>query len=486
MTKVLMLGWEFPPHISGGLGTACHGLTKGLAQHGVDVSFVLPRRFGDEHAEHLKLIGCNDLDEPAAVEGAAAHASTSALPQLADSPERRTLLELARKSLALSAQSGLLSAYMSPHEYRARWRELGSEQHCSADAAWRELWSTLLALPALAPSAEMLSRTLGSCDSLELSGHYGPDLMLEVGRYAAAVALIAREGRYDLIHAHDWMTYPAGLVASALMGLPLVAHVHASEFDRSGESQDERIRELESLGLRAASRVICVSHYTAGIVRKSYGVAPSRLRVVHNAVAGQVEAALPREKAIPEPIVLFLGRVTFQKGPDYFVEAAARVAQVFPKVKFVMAGSGDMWPVMVERAARLGLARHFHFTGFLRGADVDRIYRMADVFVMPSVSEPFGISPLEAIARGVPVIVSKQSGVSEVVQNALKADFWDVRDLADKILALLSRPVLRELLVEGGREEVRQMKWERSAERVRAIYDEVLAATPPLKGEAAA
>jgi glycosyltransferase involved in cell wall biosynthesis len=481
-----MLGWEFPPHISGGLGTACHGLTQGLAPHGIEITFVLPRRRGDEHASHLRLIGCNDLDEATAAVDAATGAAYGASANLVDTPERRTLLELARKSIALSAEPGLLSAYTSPSEYRARWKALGAERNRSADAALRELWSTLLALPALAPSAETLARTLGCGDSLELSGHYGPDLMLEVGRYAAAVAVIAREGRYDLIHAHDWMTYPAGLVASALTGLPLIAHVHASEFDRSGDAQDERIRELERLGLRAAARVICVSHYTAGIVRKSYDVAASRLRVVHNAVAGQVDAALPRAKAIPEPIVLFLGRVTFQKGPDYFVEAAARVASVFPRVKFVMAGNGDMWPKMIERAARLGLARHFHFTGFLRGADVDRIYRMADVFVMPSVSEPFGISPLEAIARGVPVIVSRQSGVSEVVQNALKVDFWDVRDLADKILALLTRPVLSELLVRGGREEVRQMKWERSAERVRAIYGEVLGATPPLAGEAAA
>ncbi len=481
--KVLMLGWEFPPHISGGLGTACHGLTSGLAQQGVEVTFVLPRRHGDEAASHLRLVGCNEIALPdsAAAAPASAHASAA----LAD-PLRRRLLAQASRSLRLSSEPTLLSAYMSASEYRARWRESSARSGGSADLVWQELWTSLLALPDLAPSAGALARNLGCGDSMHLSGHYGPDLMLEVGRYAAAVAAMAQSEPFDLIHAHDWMTYPAGLVAAALTGRPLVAHVHASEFDRSGDTQDERIRELERVGLCAASRVICVSHYTAGIVARSYGVPAARLRVAHNAVAQRVDEGLPREKAIDEPIVLFLGRVTFQKGPDYFVEAAARVAQVHPRVKFVMVGNGDMWAQMVERAARLGLARNFHFTGFLRGAEVDRIYRMADVFVMPSVSEPFGISPLEAIARGVPVIVSRQSGVSEVLQNALKADFWDVQDLADKMLALLRHAALREELLEGGRGEIRGMRWEQTAARVRSIYDEVLSIAPPRRGEAAA
>lgn len=478
-----MLGWEFPPHISGGLGTACFGLTSGLAQHGVGVTFVLPRRHGDETAAHLRLVGCNDIPQPAAAVSAAGRGFAQGAALL---PERRALLELARRSLAVSSQPALLSAYMSPREYQQRWRQ-GSAHHAQvADPSWRELWASLLALPALAPSAAALERSLDCGGSLQLSGNYGPDLMFEVGRYAVAVALFAQSEPFDLIHAHDWMTFPAGLLAAALTGKPLVAHVHASEFDRSGDSQDARIRELESVGLRAASRVICVSHYTAGIVGRSYGIASERLRVVHNAVAQRSDELLPRQKSIAEPIVLFLGRVTFQKGPDYFVEAAARVSQLFPRVKFVMAGNGDMWPQMVERAARLGLARNFHFTGFLRGADVDRIYRMADVFVMPSVSEPFGISPLEAIARGVPVIVSRQSGVSEVVQNALKANFWDVQDLADKILALLQRPALREHLIAGGREEVRQMRWERTALQVCGIYDEIRSSAPPETREAAA
>jgi glycosyltransferase involved in cell wall biosynthesis len=172
--------------------------------------------------------------------------------------------------------------------------------------------------------------------------------------------------------------------------------------------------------------------------------------------------------------VLFLGRMTLQKGPDYFLEAAARVVQVEPRVKFVMSGSGDMLPVMVERAARLGLARHVHFTGFLHGAEVERMYAMADIYVMPSVSEPFGISPLEAMTLDVPVIMSRQSGVSEVLRNALKVDFWDVVDTANKILALLKHRALREQLMLEGRKELREMRWEERARQMRDVYAEVV------------
>jgi glycosyltransferase involved in cell wall biosynthesis len=271
------------------------------------------------------------------------------------------------------------------------------------------------------------------------------------------------------------MTYPAGLVAARWSGKPLVVHMHACEYDRSGENVNPRVRDLEQLGLDGADRIVCVSHYTANMLRTRYRVDKSRLRVVHNAVTHQEQVAVVHaEKTIPEPIVLFLGRVTFQKGPDYFLEAAARVIRIEPNVKFVISGSGDMLPKMIERAARLGLARHVHFTGFLRGAEVERMYALADIYVMPSVSEPFGISPLEAMALDVPVIVSRQSGVSEILANALKVDFWDVQEIANKILALLRYPALREQLSIEGREEVRRLRWDERARAVVGVYEEVL------------
>ncbi len=303
---------------------------------------------------------------------------------------------------------------------------------------------------------------------------YGRDLFSEVARYAAAVEHVARRGGFDVVHAHDWMTYPAAILASRASGKPLVVHVHSCEYDRSGEGADGRIVAIEQEGLDAAARVVCVSHYTEGVLSSRYRLDPARVRVVHNAVTHEEQRRdWHQEKAIPEPVVLFLGRVTFQKGPDYFLEAARLVVGEEPGVRFVLGGRGDMLPRMIETAARMGLARHVHFTGFLSGADVERMYAMADIYVMPSVSEPFGIAPLEAMALDVPVIVSRQSGVAEVLRSALKVDFWDVKDIANKIIALLRYPVLRRHLVEDGRAEVAAMRWEMRGRILRDVYREV-------------
>jgi len=252
-------------------------------------------------------------------------------------------------------------------------------------------------------------------------------------------------------------------------------HVHACERDRSGDRPNTAVEAIEQLGLDGADRVVCVSHYTAAQLRRHYRLDESKLRIVHNALTQKEQAERVKvDRRIESPIVLFLGRVTFQKGPDYFLEAASRVVRLRPDVKFVVAGSGDMLPATIERVARMGLARNVHFTGFLAGEAVERMYAMADVYVMPSVSEPFGIAPLEAMALDVPVILSRQSGVSEVLRSALKVDFWDVADIANKILAVLSYPALTEALREEGREEVRSMRWERPAALVRDAYRELV------------
>ncbi|HKX45171.1 MAG TPA: glycosyltransferase family 4 protein, partial [Planctomycetota bacterium] len=311
---------------------------------------------------------------------------------------------------------------------------------------------------------------------LPFAGGYGPDLFAEVARYALAVAVLAAEREFDLVHAHDWMTYPAGLAAARAAGVPFVAHLHATEYDRSGDHPDPRVLEVERMGLSAADVVVCVSHYTANLARVRYGVPREKLRVVHNAVTRKEQREVWHlERTVQDPVVLFLGRVTLQKGPEYFLEAAARVVEVRPDVRFVMSGSGDMLPRMVERSARLGLARNVFFTGFLRGKDVERMYALADLYVMPSVSEPFGITPLEAMALDVPVIVSRQSGVSEVLTNALKVDFWDVDELANKILAVLEYEALRAQLVREGRREVRSMRWEVRGRMLRDLYSELVA-----------
>jgi glycosyltransferase involved in cell wall biosynthesis len=289
------------------------------------------------------------------------------------------------------------------------------------------------------------------------------------------VERIAGALSFDLVHAHDWMTVPAAIRVAQASGRPLVLHVHSCEHDRCGEGGDARIVEVEQAGLDAAARVVCVSRFTADVLGRHYRLDPSRVRVVHNGVdAPSRTRPLPGPGRGGEPLVLFLGRVTFQKGPDYFLEAAERIHRVMPGVRFVISGSGDMLPPLIESAARRGLARSVSFTGFLRGEDVGRMYSMASVYVMPSVSEPFGITPLEAAALGVPVVISRQSGVSEVLRHALRADFWDVQDIADKVLALLRHPVLARGLGEGGRGEVSRMRWEARGALLRSVYEELI------------
>ena len=449
-----MFGWEFPPHISGGLGTACFGLTQGLSSLGVEVLFVVPRAFGDEDARFVSVVGADEVELTPPVR-TAARVRRARRVRGARSSSVASLVEL----LAIESP---LTPYLTELEYLERLVEVERTGETKRSEELRSL-------EPVAVSGAVSIR-------LPFTGGYGPTLMSEVARFALVAAELARSRAFDVVHAHDWMALPAGIAAARTAGKPLVFHVHACEYDRSGEHVNQRVRDLEQLGLDAADRVVCVSHYTAGVLQRRYRVDPAKIRVVHNALTQkeQVEV-LHVQRAIEEPIVLFLGRVTFQKGPDYFLEAAARVIRIEPRVKFVMSGSGDMLPGMIERAAKLGLARHVHFTGFLQGEDVERMYAMANIFVMPSVSEPFGLTPLEAMALDTPVILSRQSGVSEVLRNALKVDFWDVDDIANKILALLRYPALAEQLTEEGHEEIQRLRWERPAGLVRDLYRELLA-----------
>jgi glycosyltransferase involved in cell wall biosynthesis len=411
--RILMLGWEFPPHISGGLGTACEGLTRGLAGNGVDVLFVIPRLVGDERASHLTLVGAETgVSEP-----------------------------------EVRAVPSALLPYETPVQYEARVARAAPQRRKAKE------------------KPDTASR---------LTGRYGVRLMDEVARYSDAVAEIAETERADIVHGHDWMTYPAAIRAAHASGLPLVVHVHSLEHDRAGPRANPAIVEIEQRGFDAADAIVCVSRYTANEVARRYRVDETKLRVVHNAGPEGVVVRPRGPRRIAEPVVLFLGRVTYQKGPEAFLEAAARVVRLEPGVKFVVAGSGDLLPLLIERAALLKLARHVHFTGFLCGDDVDEAYAAADVYVLPSVSEPFGITPLEAAARDVPVIVSRQSGVVEVLRGALVVDSWDVEDLANKILALIRRPALRAELVGRGRQDARELTWERQAAVLRDVYEGLL------------
>ena len=305
--------------------------------------------------------------------------------------------------------------------------------------------------------------------------HYGEDLFAEVARFARAAVARVGAGSYDLVHAHDWMTYPAGMELARRLGRPLVVHVHSLEYDRSGDGANPTIVAIERAGLWAATHVVAVSYFTRALIAEKYGIPLSKISVVHNGVYKPVTVA---SHALAQgrkgPTVLFLGRVTFQKGPEYFVEAAARVLEHIPTATFVLAGSGDMLPRMQALVDELGIAASFEFPGFLTGLERERAFATADVYVMPSVSEPFGITPLEAMSYDTPVIVSKQSGVSEVLRNALKVDFWDVEQLANLIIAMLEYHELRTSIVAMAREEIRHLHWDAAAQHLLPVYRAVL------------
>lgn len=436
--RVFMLGWEFPPFISGGLGTACYGLTKAMDQLGIKVVFVLPKVVDAKYASHVKLLTPDSM--PLTSRGSL------------DGTRQRL------KNIKFCTINSWLRPYETVANTKARDVNMGNGGVCGGQKV-KDFISTL---------------------ENTANGDYSRDMYTEAHRYAALATELAAGEQFDIIHAHDWMTYPAGMAVAAMSGKPLVVHIHSTEFDRSGENVNQMIYDIERMGMHAANKVIAVSHFTRNIVVSRYGVPAEKVEVVHNGVernGNNGEWPLSKTGITKgEKIILFMGRITMQKGPEYFLQAAKKVLDVMDNVKFVMAGSGDLMRKSVEMAAELGIGHKVVFTGFLRGEDVKKIYKMADLFVMPSVSEPFGIVPLEALENDVPVIISKQSGVSEVLMHALKVDFWDVNEIANKIVAVLKYPPLEVTLRNYGNFEVRRLRWKDSAEKCMRVYAETLAA----------
>jgi len=426
--RVLMFGWEFPPHISGGLGTASYGLTKGMATlDDLEVIFVVPKAWGDEDQSMVRLVGANQT--PMSF--------------------RQVYYKGFRHPLEKIEVSSKIVPYTDPEDF---WKMTRSEV-----------------------SGYKLYVHTDRMGMVDFSGRYDSNLMDEINKYAIVASVIAEENEFDIIHAHDWLAYPAGIAAMEVSGKPLVIHVHATDFDRSGGSVNPDVYRIEKNGMDAASKIITVSNLTRDIVIQKYFINPDKVETVYNAVEPvNTSERLMIKKGFDEKVVTFLGRITMQKGPEYFIEAAYKVLQVMDNVRFVMAGSGDMMERMMRRAAALKITDRFHFTGFLKGADVFSLLDISDVYIMPSVSEPFGISPLEAMQSNVPVIISKQSGVAEILTHAVKTDFWDIDAMADSIYGILNYPALANMFIKKGKEEVITLKWDNSARHVKEIYTRVI------------
>ncbi|MCR5003332.1 MAG: glycosyltransferase [Bacteroidales bacterium] len=424
-----MFGWEFPPHIAGGLGTACYGIVKGLAYNGVESIFVMPSASGDEDQSAARIINASDV----------------AVDIVSNSVD-----DFLGKVKFVRVGSNLIP-YANPDEF---YNIIEAQKHFQTTGV-----------------------EIQYGQKYKFSGKYGSNLMEEVARYAMVGGTIAMQHKdeFDVIHAHDWLTYLAGIAAKELTGKPLVVHVHATSYDRGDENHiDTRVLDIETRGMMAADRVVTVSDLTKNIVINRYHIDPAKVVTVHNAVDFSGRDDITVERGIKDKVVTFLGRITFQKGPEYFVEAAAKVLKRTSGVRFVMAGSGDMMNRCISHVARLGIADKFHFTGFLRGADVQKMFALSDVYIMPSVSEPFGISPLEAMRCGVPSIISYQSGAAEVLKYAFKVDFWDVDAMADDIYALLKYPALAKFAAEKGYDEVNTLKWNVATAKLKAVYESVL------------
>jgi glycogen synthase len=474
--RVLMLGWEFPPHISGGLGTACYGMTKALDEIDVEVCFVLPTAIPVGGSTHVALRG----------PGAHSKREDPTLPAASSPPPTTTTTTteaaVGMSHVRLHQVPAILQAYATPETYREILESLPAEQRVEALKALGVPDSIAETDSSVSGdhSDEIASIVADTSPAGHISGagaHYEGDLLGQVHRYARLAVEIARTEQFDVIHAHDWMTYPAGLAVAAATHKPLLIHVHSTEFDRSGETPDQRVYDIERAGMHGADRVVCVSYLTRNIVLRRYDTPPEKVDVVYNAVELPQDNGAWGMKPIRqnEKIVLFLGRVTMQKGPEYFLRAAKKVVDRYPNVRFIMAGSGDLFRQCVREVADLKLGRCVTFPGFLRGDDVAKVYRMADLYVMPSVSEPFGIAPLEALSHNVPVIISKQSGVSEVLSHVLKVDFWDVDEMANKMLAVLRHPPLQRTLRQHGAIELRKLSWLDSAKKLEKIYASMVA-----------
>ena len=413
-----MFGWEFPPHILGGLGTASYGLTKGMYDNGdMDITFVIPKPWGDEERSFARIVGAN-------------------------------CVPVAWRDVSYDYVQSRIGHVMDPQLY------YDLRDHIYADFNY------------------MGTNDLGC---IEFSGRYPDNLLEEINNYSIMAGVIARTVDFDVIHSHDWLTYPAGIHAKQVTGKPLVIHVHATDFDRSRGNVNPTVFAIEKDGMNNADHIITVSNLTRQTVIEKYGINPDKVTTVHNAVEPLSEEirSIKMQKG-KDKVVTFLGRITMQKGPEYFVEAASRVLAKTHNVRFVMAGSGDMMEKMIRLAADRDIADRFHFTGFLKGRQVYEMLAASDVYIMPSVSEPFGISPLEAMQMGVPSIISKQSGCAEILENVIKVDYWDINALADSIYAIIKYPALYNHLRDKGLAEIDTIQWKKAGAKVIDIYHKVI------------
>lgn len=447
--KILMYGWEFPPRISGGLGVACHAIVQELAHQQHDITMVLPYAT-DNLIDHQRvtIIGCDTI---------ASHVSSIAKLMHANWHD---LTSLKKFFTALNPYLRLTQS-----EYLAKLDDASSV----ATQIIAQL-KTLINCTSLAELATLRPTNVGAANY-----NYGMNLLAEVCHYAVVAGTLATVAPHVVIHAHDWLTVLAGIEAKKHSGKPLVFHVHALESDRSGDLVDTRIFAIEKYGMEQADKIVAVSQYTKNNIVKKYGIPANKITVVHNGACRKKLSTSHKNVRKHGKMVLFLGRLAHQKGPFAFINAARKILEKRRDVHFVIVGSGGLWEEMIHYVAGSRLGKHIHFIGFLDHEKIDQIFRLTDVYVMPSISEPFGLTCLEALAYDVPVVISKQSGAAEALPHAIKVDFWDVDEMANKIVALLDYVPLRKITLQQAGEELKSLTWEKTARSLISLYEYVVA-----------
>jgi glycogen(starch) synthase len=471
--RALMLGWEYPPRMAGGLGKACQGLSQAMAGRGVQLYFVLPTFPEPISAPKLEVIGAREclIEAGWEVDLETAGAPTSEFVSIATEATSVTLpagwIQTIRTEARL-APYGEHPEGVMPERIEKMISRMSQAEPLRKDTLKRVLQKIRV------PEHGVRQVSDHRAANKEI---YGKNLWSEIEKFCFTVRHLAEAHEVDVVHAHDWMTFPAAFEFQRVTGVPVFLHVHATEYDRSGENLNNEVFRIEREGFRRATHIFAVSRYTAGIIERLYGVSKKKISVVYNAPEHDMAGPLPTSDIPRNPDIVFLGRLTFQKGPDHFLNAAALVARANPKARFLICGTGDMMDSLKTMTHRLGIEDRVHFAGFVDPAGVDAILSRSKLLVMPSVSEPFGLVALEAIRCGIPVILSKQSGVREVLQRALQVDFWDVEKLADQMNAALQFPDLSRQLVEEGVDQIRALSWDKSAGKVIQIYRKYISKT---------
>lgn len=425
--RVLMLGWEFPPIINGGLGVACLGISKALSRH-VHQQIILPKSDPSIMLSNAQVIGLNE----------------------------KTNIRV-RETFHTDYYQGFEEVYTIESSIDA-YGTVGTLE-------------TPIKKPKTIKS-EKSGKVKETYHPFVLDHLYGHDTAQKVIEYAYQTADLVQDWNFDIIHAHDWMTMLAGVEIKRRTGKPLVVHVHSLEYDRTGATGDNWVFSIEKLGMEEANVVIPVSAYTASVAQEVYHIPSTKIQPVHNGIDFKIP--YKEKKAFPEKLVLFIGRLTHQKGPEYFLEVADRVLKTNPNTRFVIAGTGDKFQPLIETGAYKHIGTKVHFTGFLTRDKIQELLSMADVYVMPSVSEPFGLSALEAAQFGIPCIVSKQSGVAEVLTGAITVDYWDVTSMVKYINLVLQDQALANTMSKNAETDAALCTWDRTAEEIKNIYRSIL------------